>query len=101
VSAGIEGRRLKIAVLASTPASYKLPYMDRFDPIAWAPFVSPAAFCLQEGTQDTWFTHDEAESLIAAAREPKKPVWYEAGHGLNQASYDDRVGWLEKTLAGA
>ncbi|MGD0248605.1 MAG: hypothetical protein ABSB75_06080 [Candidatus Limnocylindrales bacterium] len=41
------------------------------------------------------------ESLIAAAREPKKLVWYEAGRGLNQASYDDRVGWLEKTLAGA
>lgn len=96
--AGIEGKRLKIAVVASTPASYNLPYMTPFDPIAWAPYVSPAAYYIQEGTQDVWFTHDDAESLAAAARQPKQLVWYEAGHGLNQTAHDDRVGWLEKAL---
>lgn len=98
--AGIEGGRLKIAVLASTPQSYNLDYMAPFDPIAWAPYVSPAALYVQEGTQDSWFTHDAADSLIVAAREPKKLVWYEANHGLNQQAYDDRIGWLEGALDG-
>jgi dienelactone hydrolase len=98
--AGIEGPRLKVAILMSTPPSYGLDYMAPFDPIAWAPHVSPAAFYLQEGAQDTWFTHDQAESLIAAANEPKKLVWYDAGHGLNQAAYDDRLSWIEAAVGG-
>jgi dienelactone hydrolase len=96
--AGIEGPRLKIAVLASTPPSYGLTYMAPFDPIVWAPHVSPAALYVQEGTQDTWFTHDEAESLIAAAHGPKKLAWYDAGHGLNKDAYADRTAWLEQAL---
>jgi dienelactone hydrolase len=98
--AGIEGPRLKIAVLWATPPSYKLKYMAPFDPIVWAPHVAPAALYLQEGTQDTWFSHDEAESLIAAAHEPKRLVWYDAGHGLNQTAHDDRIGWLVQALGG-
>jgi dienelactone hydrolase len=96
--AGIEGRRLRIAVLASTPASYDYAPMAPFDPVVWAPHVSPAALYVQEGTQDTWFSHDEAESLIAAAREPKKLVWYPADHGLNGDAYNDRQGWLIAAL---
>ncbi len=98
--AGIEGGRLSIAVLMSTPPSYHVAYMAPFDPIVWAPHVSPAALYVQEGTQDTWFTHDEAESLVAAAHQPKQLVWYQANHALNQDAYDDRVGWLERTLGG-
>ena len=96
--AGIEGGRLRIAVLMSTPPSYDVPAMAPFDPIAWVPHVSPAALFIQEGTQDQWFTHDEAESLIAAAREPKKLVWYQADHGLNEDADDDRRGWLIAAL---
>jgi dienelactone hydrolase len=96
--AGIEGKRLKIAILMSTPPSYGLSYMAPFDPIVWAQHVSPAALYVQEGTQDGWFTHAEAESLVAAAQEPKKLAWYEAGHGLNKNAYDDRLGWLETAL---
>jgi uncharacterized protein len=74
--------------------------MAPFDPVVWVQYVAPAAYYVQEGTQGVWFTHDEAESLAAAAHEPKSLVWYESGHGLNQTAYNDRVGWLEKTLAG-
>ncbi len=97
---GIAGSRLKIAVIMSTPPSYNAPALAAFDPIAWAPHISPAAFYLQEGNQDTWFTHAEGESLIAAAREPKTLVWYDANHGLNQQAMDDRVGWLVAALGG-
>jgi dienelactone hydrolase len=96
--AGIEGSRLKIAVLMSTPPSYDVAAMAPFDPIVWAPHVSPCALYIQEGTQDVWFTHEEAESLIAAAKEPKRLVWYEANHGLNEQASADRFGWLVEAL---
>ncbi len=96
--AGFEGGRLRIAILASLPSSYDTPAMASFDPIAWVGHVSPAALYLQEGTQDTWFTREEAETLIAAAHEPKELQWYEAGHGLDQQSYLDRLDWLVRAL---
>jgi len=64
----------------------------------WVPYVSPAALYVQEGSQDPWFTREEAEALIAAAREPKHLVWYEAGHNLDDQSYRDRLDWLAETL---
>jgi dienelactone hydrolase len=97
---GIAGARLKVAVIASTPPTYNIPALADFDPIVWAPRISPAAFYLQEGTQDTWFTHAEAESLIAAAREPKKLTWYNEHHGLNERAVDDRIGWMSAALGG-
>jgi dienelactone hydrolase len=96
--AGSQGGRLRIAVLDSLPPRYNAPGMEAFDPIAWVPHVSPAMLYLQEGRQDAWFTAAEAESLIAAAREPKKLVWYEADHGLNDQAYRDRLGWLSEIL---
>jgi dienelactone hydrolase len=92
--AGVEGGRLKIAVLNSTPSTFGTAEMAPFDPIAWAPYVSPCALYLQEGTQDTWFTHADAEAYIAAAKEPKRLVWYEAGHGLDAQAYTDEINWL-------
>jgi hypothetical protein len=96
--AGVENGRLKIAILMSTPASYHLPYMAPFDPIRWVPYVSPGRLYIQEGTQDVWFTHDEAESLISAAKEPKQLVWYEAGHSLNAQADTDYLAWLVAAL---
>ena len=96
--AGIESGKLKIAVLMSTPPSYNYPAMAPFDPIVWVPHVSPCALYIQEGTQDGWFTKAEAESLIAAAKEPKRLVWYNANHGLNAQAYNDYVGWMVAAL---
>ena len=98
---GYAGARLRIVVLASLPPSYDTPWMAPFDPIAWVPFVSPAALYIQEGTQDTWFTRDEAEALAGAARDPKKLVWYQSGHGLDELSHHDRVDWLSEALGSA
>jgi dienelactone hydrolase len=99
--AGVEGGHLKIAILRSTPPSYNYPAMAPFDPIAWVPYASPCAVYIQEGAQDTWFTHDEAESLAAAAREPKRLVWYDAGHGLNDQANADYMGWIIAALGPA
>lgn len=99
--AGVEGGRLRLAVLNSTPESYHYPAMAAFDPITWAPYVSPCALYVQEGTRDTWFTRSDAESLIAAAREPKRLLWYDADHGLNDQAYNDYMGWVTEALGKA
>jgi uncharacterized protein len=96
--AGVEAGRLKIAVLRSTPPSYNYPAMAPFDPIAWVPYASPCALYIQEGAQDSWFTHDQAESLAAAARDPKRLVWYDAGHGLNDQANVDYKAWMVAAL---
>jgi dienelactone hydrolase len=96
--AGAEGSHLKIAVLRSTPPSYGYSPMAPFDPIAWVPYASPCALYIQEGAQDSWFTHDQAESLAAAARDPKRLVWYDAGHGLNGQADTDYKDWLIASL---
>jgi hypothetical protein len=38
------------------------------------------------------------ESLIAAAREPKRLVWYDANHGLNAQAHDEYLGWVTEAL---
>jgi uncharacterized protein len=96
--AGIESGRLQIAILMSTPPSYDAPAMVSFDPVVWVPRVAPASLFIQLGKQDTWFTHDAGESLSAAAKAPKKLVWYDAGHGLDSNAYSDRIAWLTSAL---
>ena len=91
--------RMRIAILMSTPPSYDAPAMVSFDPVVWVPRVSPASLFIQLGKQDTWITHDAGESLIAAAKAPKKLVWYDAGHGLDSNAYSDRITWLTSVLA--
>jgi hypothetical protein len=63
-----------------------------------ASYVSPATLYLQEGSLDSWFTREEAEALIAAAREPKHLVWYDAGHSLDEQANRDRLDWLAEAL---
>ena len=96
--AGIESGRLRVAILMSTPPSYDAPAMASFDPIVWVPYIAPASLFIQLGKQDTWFTDADGESLIAAAKEPRQLVWYDAGHGLDSKAYDDRIAWLASLL---
>ena len=72
--------------------------MVSFDPIVWVPRTAPASLFIQLGTQDSWFTKADGESLIAAANEPKELVWYDTGHGLGAKACDDRIAWLTRLL---
>lgn len=55
-------------------------------------------FLFQFGTSDRFVPKERAEAFFAAAPEPKKVLYYEAGHGLNAASVKDRVVWLTERL---
>jgi dienelactone hydrolase len=52
----------------------------------------------QFSTKDFYVPKDKAEAFFAAAREPKKILWYEAGHGLDKQAIADRMAWLESVL---
>lgn len=98
IFAGVQGGRFKIAIVNSGPPRWGNPEMSAFDPITWAPHIAPCAFYLLEGTRDGWYTRADGEAFIAAAKAPKRLVWYDANHGLNQQADDDATGWLADAL---
>ena len=66
----------------------------------WSTFskAAPAPVLLQFGTMDEHVSKERANASIAAASEPKKVIWYEAGHGLNKQAVTDRMIWLSEQL---
>lgn len=47
--------------------------------------------------QDHIITAEMAERLFAAAPEPKKQVWYDSGHLLPEAAYEEAAKWVAGT----
>ncbi len=58
-----------------------------------------AAVLLQFGQTDRFVSEAKGKEFFDAAREPKKVLWYNAGHGLNDQAVKDRVDWLLPQLA--
>jgi dienelactone hydrolase len=72
--------------------------MSELDPIAHIPNLAPADVFFQFGTDDFHVPREHAEEFFAAAKDPKKLKWYEAGHGLNEDATYDRKAWLKEKL---
>lgn len=72
--------------------------MTGIDPIAHVPDLSPASLFFQFATDDPHVPRQRAEEFFAAAKEPKKMKWYQAGHGLNEDATRDRKAWLKEKL---
>lgn len=73
--------------------------MAEIDPIAHVGDLSPAPLLFQFTTDDFHVPRERAEEFFAAAREPKKLRWYEAGHGLNEVATQERMEWLTSSLS--
>ena len=71
--------------------------MADVDPIA-SVAAAKGAFLFQFGTNDPYVPKARAEEFFAAAPEPKKVLYYDAGHGLNDAAKRDRAAWLREKL---
>lgn len=56
------------------------------------------SFLFQFGTEDPYVPRTRAEAFVKAAPEPKKVLFYEAGHALNTKSASDRMAWLTNSL---
>jgi fermentation-respiration switch protein FrsA (DUF1100 family) len=72
--------------------------MTPLEPIRFIAHASPTRLLLQNGQTDNLVPAADAESLHAAAPEPKTIRWYAAGHGLNQQAVFDRLDWLREEI---
>ncbi len=68
------------------------------DPIAYVPRVAPAPVLFQFATKDPYVDKETADSLVAAAGEPKSVKFYDCGHSMNMEALEDRVPWLLRVL---
>ena len=114
--AGIE-RRIKAAVLVvpdgglvshftgpedlnfmnSLPCATRAAWLRSMAPIEPIRFIGhapPVALLVQSGRSDTLVPAADAEALHKALPQAGTIRWYEAGHGLNQQAFFDRLDWL-------
>jgi cephalosporin-C deacetylase-like acetyl esterase len=92
---GARQRRQKSAATAS-----ELALLEDIDPKNFAAKIAPRPILLMNGRQDNIIPPAAAKALFDAAKEPKKQIWFEAGHFLPpldvlqilQTWVDDKLG---------
>ena len=72
--------------------------MIPIEPIRYFAFAKPTPLLLQNGQQDEAVSAADAQVLHNAAPEPKKLLWYNAGHNLTQQAVFDRHDWLVQQI---
>ena len=72
--------------------------LKAIDPVEHIGRLAPAPVFLQFATRDFYVPHDDAEVLWQAAKEPKKIVFYDAVHEMNEQAREDRIEWLTEVL---
>jgi dienelactone hydrolase len=94
VLAAIEPR-VKVAVAGLTPMQ-NIP--DALLPSNYASQVSIPILMLA-GSQDTWYTHDQAEKVLSAiASKEKQIVWYDVGHRVPEEYAGAAASWFRHHL---
>ena len=68
--------------------------MVPIEPIRFIGLAKGTPLLLQNGRLDTAVPAADAQLLHNAAPEPRKLLWYEAGHNLNQQALFDAHDWL-------
>ncbi len=68
------------------------------DPVKYIGKAAGSPVLMQFGRSDPYVPEAKAKRFFEAAGEPKKILWYDAGHGLNQQAIDDRQAWLKQQL---
>ena len=72
--------------------------MVPIEPIRFIELAKPTPLLLQNGTADPYIPQADAQLLHNAASEPKKSLWYNAGHNLNQQALFDSHDWLVEKI---
>jgi uncharacterized protein len=72
--------------------------MIPIEPIRFVGFAKPTPLLLQNGLMDVLVSASDAQLLHNAVPEPKKLLWYNAGHGLTPQANFDRHDWLVQQI---
>ena len=79
-----------------------MPYLQLMETVApdrYLPFVIRTRLLFQNGRDDAVYTQKEIDDFQSSVRGRKTVKWYEAGHWLNEAAFDERLTWLIDELA--
>ena len=87
-----------MASLSCAERNAWLQAMTPIEPIRFIANAPPTALLVQSGRSDELVPAADAEALHAATPDPKTLRWYEAGHGLNQQAFFDRLDWLHEEI---
>lgn len=83
------------------PEPQRTQFIEKLTPMDATAHLSktaPAPVLLQFGTTDRHVPKARAEAIINATSEPKKVIWYDTEHGLNEQAVRDRMTWLKQQL---
>ena len=86
-----------LTFLATLPCATRAAWfrdMVPIEPIRFIGFAKPTPLLLQNGKTDAFVAPADAQLLHNAAPEPKKILWYDAGHNLTLQATFDRHDWL-------
>jgi pimeloyl-ACP methyl ester carboxylesterase len=72
---------------------------SELDAIRYVGHAAPVALLMQFANFELYFDRSSIEHYIDAASHPKKVLWYDTGHELNDPqALRDRYDWLEKQI---
>ena len=93
-------RAVVLAAGGDLPSGSPLTLVARTvaDPLRAVRRLNGRPLLMVHGRNDRTVKPDQAERLFAAAAEPKRIEWYDAGHWLPDAAVSDAAEWLAKTL---
>jgi uncharacterized protein len=72
--------------------------MMPIEPIRFIGHAPPVSLLVQSGRADALVPAPDAEALHKALPQGTTVRWYEAGHGLNQQAFYDRMDWLTEKI---
>jgi len=87
--------------MASLPCATRDAWLDGMTPIEPIRFIAQAtgtALLIQSGRSDELVPAADAEVLHGAAPAGATIRWYDAGHGLDQQAFFDRLDWLHQQV---
>lgn len=94
---GPEDADFMASLSCATRAAW-LRAMTPIEPIRFIAHASPTPLLVQSGRVDNLVPEADAQALHAATPDPKTIFWYDAGHGLNQQAFFDRLDWLHEEI---
>ena len=90
-----------LAFMASLSCATRVAWfreMVPIEPIRFIGLAKPTPLLLQNGRLDEFVLQADAQLLHNAAPEPKRLLWYNAGHNLNQQALFDAHDWLVEQI---
>jgi uncharacterized protein len=89
-----------LAFMNNLPCATRAAWFRAMTPIEPIRFIAHAntPLLVQSGRSDTLVPAADAQALHTAVPNPKTVRWYEAGHGLNQQAFFDKLDWLTEHI---